>query len=191
MPKPPDYPAAHSMDTTWFAVDADGVVAEFNTDEDGALPNAAFTGDSLEDDEELWAAVENRLQVEGAGVVRYRRDFGEAPGAYTHLAVPKRPVWVQDLEPAFAAQVSQLRLPVRFAEAPKLQLADHMADEDASFWGEDWTLRGFGEPKPGPPPNPGRSRLLYIVLGLLALIPIFVVITAILLLLVLKPVAAP
>lgn len=33
-----DYPAAHSMDTTWFAVDKAGFVAEFSTGEAGAIP---------------------------------------------------------------------------------------------------------------------------------------------------------
>jgi len=37
-------PAAHSMDTTWFAVDADGYVGVFDTGEDGGLPLAAAAG---------------------------------------------------------------------------------------------------------------------------------------------------
>lgn len=36
-----DFPAAHSMDTTWFAVDRDGNVGRFETGEDGAVPNDA------------------------------------------------------------------------------------------------------------------------------------------------------
>jgi hypothetical protein len=40
-------PAAHSMDTTWFAVDADGRVARFDSGETGAVPNdAASAGGS-------------------------------------------------------------------------------------------------------------------------------------------------
>lgn len=38
LPEPNDYPAAHSMDTTWFAVDRDGYVAEFFSGENGAVP---------------------------------------------------------------------------------------------------------------------------------------------------------
>jgi hypothetical protein len=42
MDKPvPDYPAAHSMDTEWYAVDADGHVAIFSSGEEGAVPEAA------------------------------------------------------------------------------------------------------------------------------------------------------
>lgn len=36
-----DFPAAHSMDTAWFAVDADGHVARFSTGESGAMPSVA------------------------------------------------------------------------------------------------------------------------------------------------------
>jgi hypothetical protein len=34
----PDFPAAHSMDTDWFAVDRNGHVAHFDTGTDGAAP---------------------------------------------------------------------------------------------------------------------------------------------------------
>ena len=40
----PDYPAAHSMDTLFFAVDRDGHVAVFETGEAGAVPVRAFQG---------------------------------------------------------------------------------------------------------------------------------------------------
>jgi hypothetical protein len=40
-----DFPAAHSMDTTWFAVDRDGHVACFDSGESGAVPSRAFAGD--------------------------------------------------------------------------------------------------------------------------------------------------
>ena len=34
-----DFPAAHSMDTTWFAIDADGYVGTFDSFESGAVPS--------------------------------------------------------------------------------------------------------------------------------------------------------
>lgn len=40
-----DFPCGHSMDTSWFAVDAEGNVGLFDTSEDGALPLAAFSSD--------------------------------------------------------------------------------------------------------------------------------------------------
>src|SRR3569833_2795058 len=45
-----DYPAAHSMDTEWFAVDRDGYVAVFETGEAGAMPADAAGGEGSEDE---------------------------------------------------------------------------------------------------------------------------------------------
>ena len=39
-----DFPAAHSMDTAWFAVDSQGRVANFETDENGAVPGSWLGG---------------------------------------------------------------------------------------------------------------------------------------------------
>jgi hypothetical protein len=43
-----DYPAAHSMDTTFFAIDRDGHVALFDTGEAGAVPVNACGGDGID-----------------------------------------------------------------------------------------------------------------------------------------------
>jgi hypothetical protein len=40
-----DFPAAHSMDTTWFAVDKDGRVGYFESGEAGAVPIDALQGE--------------------------------------------------------------------------------------------------------------------------------------------------
>ncbi len=65
-----DFPAAHSMDTTWYAVDADGVVAVFDSGEAGAVPNAAAVsmspGDSTFDSFPLDAVRIARLAAHGA-----------------------------------------------------------------------------------------------------------------------------
>lgn len=47
-----DFPAAHSMDTTWFAVDKDGNVAVFETGESGAVPIDAIVDESEPSDAE-------------------------------------------------------------------------------------------------------------------------------------------
>jgi hypothetical protein len=39
-----DFPAAHSMDTDWFAVDRDGHVGYFDTNEPGAVPTLIYHG---------------------------------------------------------------------------------------------------------------------------------------------------
>src|SRR5579884_2261399 len=45
-PMEPDYPAAHSMDTTWYAIDARGNVGVFFSGEDGCVA----TGGADDDD---------------------------------------------------------------------------------------------------------------------------------------------
>lgn len=52
-----DFPAAHSMDTEWFAVDADGHVAVFVSGEAGAMPEEAG-----EADPDICADLEERLE---------------------------------------------------------------------------------------------------------------------------------
>jgi len=47
----PDFPAAHSMDTTWFAVDRDGHVGMFDSGEPGAVP--AVVDESIGPDDGL------------------------------------------------------------------------------------------------------------------------------------------
>lgn len=60
-----DYPAAHSMDTSWFAVDAAGHVAVFRSGEAGAVPLEAFAGD------EAYAAEEQLVDLlPPAGVIQ-------------------------------------------------------------------------------------------------------------------------
>ena len=61
-----DYPAAHSMDTWWFAVDNDGHVGLFFTGEAGALPSNAEGGydtDLLEEITLLEVTMPRRLVV--------------------------------------------------------------------------------------------------------------------------------
>lgn len=55
-PKPSltaDYPAAHSMDTQWFAVDQDGHVGFFNSGEEGGVPLGASNDWETDDDPEF------------------------------------------------------------------------------------------------------------------------------------------
>ncbi len=75
-----DFPAAHSMDTEWFAVDSEGNVARFLTGEAGATPNSSqyyvdepptvaelmnMLGDQVEYD------VEDLLAMQGGPVFDY------------------------------------------------------------------------------------------------------------------------
>jgi hypothetical protein len=49
----PDYPAAHSMDTSWYAVDRDGHVAIFSSGEAGAVPMTVSSDEDREVSEQL------------------------------------------------------------------------------------------------------------------------------------------
>lgn len=69
-----DYPAAHSMDSCWFAVDLDGNVAMFDTGEGGALPvfasfplgGEAGGGEEFEGGQLLAAALLARAKTDAA-----------------------------------------------------------------------------------------------------------------------------
>jgi hypothetical protein len=50
-PCQPDFPAAHSMDTTWFAVDRDGHIGVFDSRKPGVVPEAVTCqGDEIAED---------------------------------------------------------------------------------------------------------------------------------------------
>src|SRR5262245_30953480 len=93
-----DFPAAHSMDTHWFAVDRDGHVACFFSGEDGAVPVvAAEQGGS-----DLLRRV---MAIVPPGVVVFDIEGHIAPGGmnefcrHAHQA-QTRLVFLRSLEPA-------------------------------------------------------------------------------------------
>lgn len=150
-----DFPAAHSMDTAWFAVDADGHVGRFDTGEDGALPvRAAHRGgpdDPNFDVDALLRALDERepgvgegersaYAVRLPGVFDFTRDHGDDPGRYLRAHVPDQPVRLSELPPSSRGAVGRLVLPVRFSDAEVVHLADHLDDAEAATWG-DWPLR--------------------------------------------------
>jgi hypothetical protein len=73
-----DYPASHSMDTSWFAVDADGHVGLFHSGEAGAVPRRATT-------ESYQSSLIARLrEVVPAGAVLYDPLGRTQPGPRGH-----------------------------------------------------------------------------------------------------------
>jgi hypothetical protein len=90
----------------WFAVDSDGHVARFETGE------------------------EEPGEPEDAGMFAFARKPGDDPGRYERQRVPATPLRLDQLpEPAREAME---RLPVRFAEAEVLHLADAEAEDAPS-----------------------------------------------------------
>jgi hypothetical protein len=266
------------MDTTWYAVDADGFVGEFQTGEDGALPTSATAGPEGGDfdswpfdaivvaralaegtfpeaesdivpprypvcvvlalrpdpDEEGPAtyrdAADRRYSVqrilgddvvvlrdadprvvcttkpldpgrlaelasdrrvermvlqdeiwdwayEGGGpVYRFSNvDYGN-PGSYQRLNEPDHAIRTDGLPPELEETISKLSLPVRFADAAEIHLADYLSDEECVTWGET-TLRGEplepSAPSTGGPPSgmePRTARLILLALAVAAVL---------------------
>ncbi len=71
-----DFPAAHSMDTEWYAVDKEGNVGRFITGEAGAAPNSAWNdrGDALSVEDIL------RALPSGSGIEYDVDDLVAMPG---------------------------------------------------------------------------------------------------------------
>jgi hypothetical protein len=114
-----DYPAAHSMDTEWFAVDRDGQVAFFVTGEAGSVPNGAAEGivdavlgalgskqtqEGLDYDEEALGQELARL-----GLHVYEDDSRWFTGPYRRAHRPKKPLHVDQLPPALRNELKAIR----------------------------------------------------------------------------------
>jgi len=126
-----DFPAAHSMDTSWYAVDADGCVALFSTGKIGHAPVGYESAYYMED---LFAArhpqrpdqfpwVEDDRAAAEIGFFFY--DYGEVWDlilAYDRRVVPPDPVHVDQLPPAIRAGCKRIQMSgIRFADAARVQ----------------------------------------------------------------------
>lgn len=128
----PDYPAAHSMDTFWFAVDRDGHVAMFNSGEAGAVPVQGYLG-------EEWGATLEALEklpgqgsskdddnfevVLNHGVFYYSHEKTEniVAGPYTQMK-PGKPVKIDQLPPEAREVVERVKFDsVSFESTKEIQ----------------------------------------------------------------------
>jgi hypothetical protein len=115
-----DFPAAHSMDTNWFAVDREGHVGLFFTGEDGHLPEAAAqseghrvlvalwslrqsSADAAKDAERLYD-LEREDRAARLGLFYYEHcryalvgSNETLLGRYSRLVVPKGPLHLDQL----------------------------------------------------------------------------------------------
>jgi hypothetical protein len=123
-PPPCDFPAAHSMDTEWFAVDEAGRVVRFYTWENGALPdNAAFGFGPMDpnfDEKLLEAFLVGRLLARGLG-----------PELETSLTLPspERVVVVAERLEAYADLVDAGELEIAREREPAVLLTRGHPDE--------------------------------------------------------------
>ena len=160
----PDYPAAHSMDTDWFAVDKCGHVALFRSGEAGAVPveavislgpdggddevREALFGKLSEEDEgdgdEIWP------DAKGAGLFDYEHEQENwISGPYQRTAKPDKPVRLEDLPPDMRDKLKALRFnTLCFQETAHLQPVEHVKCES---WQPAWlSLDGKNaRPMPG------------------------------------------
>jgi hypothetical protein len=165
-----DYPAAHSMDTTFFAVDANGHVAVFFSGEDGPVPSASQSEDSLfsvlrqlggepepdeEDDDFDWDEAEEEAIDRGLYLYEYVGEFNPLLLPYSLTGVPEQPLHADQLPPKVRRLFQEVRFDkIAFADTERLQIVEHVrcffySDEDAAYVaGDDKTVR----------PIPGREK---------------------------------
>jgi hypothetical protein len=118
-----DFPAAHSMDTQWFAVDRDGHVAAFWTGLEGPLPTGSGN------DEIDWRAFSH-------GLFYYEHNKDEEEPfleAYLREHRPRNPLHIDQLPPELRRVCKQVCFDsLRFAEMEYLQPMDFLPCDTAS-----------------------------------------------------------
>jgi hypothetical protein len=148
----PDYPAAHSMDTTWFAVDQAGHVGVFCSGEDGPVSFASSCDDSFadflrclgadlppaeEDDYPDWDALEDEAAELGLFVYSYGDGIGDLVQPYSFTRMPGVPRHVEQIPPLYRPQVRATRFEgVLFPESDNVQPIEHTPAGLLSFYGE-------------------------------------------------------
>src|SRR3989442_9050082 len=101
-----DYPAAHSTDASWYAVDQNGNVALFITGAGGAVPNNAYSPEAAEYLDEF-DADEEGAGVPAADLPDARHLFVYQTGAldealaecYERRREPEQPLHIHQLPP--------------------------------------------------------------------------------------------
>jgi hypothetical protein len=174
----PDYPAAHSMDTFWYAVDKEGHVGVFFTGENGHLPSVpagpfqdtdlmefvrqlrggAPRGDDEEEDEDEefdWDAVVGEAAERGLFVYEYDEEELPVAAPYGIMAEPKAPLHADQLPPRLRKLCKQVRFDkVTFPGSEHVQPAEHVkcdfwSDEEVAYLASDGkTIR----------PLPGKEK---------------------------------
>jgi hypothetical protein len=150
-----DFPAAHSMDTEWFAVDRDGHVASFFTGSDGIVPS----GGGGEDEDEYDYAEEDEYTDWSEfrdGLFSYHYHGDEDISLivpYTREEEPAEPLHVDQLPPDLREICQRVHFDsICFEEAEELQPAEFMP---CSGWSAVGYLSSDGKVIR---PLPGREK---------------------------------
>jgi hypothetical protein len=132
---PDDFPAAHSMDTPWFAVDADGHVAVLHSGEEGPVPEwleqhqpavadwlRSLSPQAAED--EWWWPESDDYRRLGLFAYSYEHDHwgGWFTWAYERAVVPDQPLHIDQMPPAVREIFARVRFDkLRFAASACVQ----------------------------------------------------------------------
>ena len=136
-----DFGAAHSMDTTWFAVDRDGHVAVFDSGEPGAVPEACAAYGQYDDD-----AVEALTRLPETGDARLDPGALVHPGLRAGARPPRRKI--PFLRPDASASDEEASYLVVDEAATAEQLASRVPGAIARPLAEhDFTVVRFSVPK--------------------------------------------
>jgi hypothetical protein len=131
-----DFPATHSMDTVWFAVDKAGQVAMFDSGETGPVPQ----GEDNDLREELWQlwALPDAIQdgdwdldvlcdERGAYYFFCEDAYGNDPvGCYIRSNAPEVPLHIDQLPPGLREGCREVSFDFRFDQVERFQLLEHV-----------------------------------------------------------------
>ncbi len=115
-----DYPAAHSMDTCFFAIDRDGHVACFDTGEAGAVPVQALSGDSA-------YSVRRQLAQLPRVEVMHDRQGGVTPGRSNEFSKHGGRMALPDPTLVFLASLDPVREEIAAGRAVEVTATDGVA----------------------------------------------------------------
>jgi hypothetical protein len=128
-----DYPAAHSMDTRWFAVDNDGNIGVFYSNEDGAVPRKisedSYQGSLVECLPKNKAGfsqslIEGHVAAQGAKQIYLRRMIAcsHLISKFSVLLVLESESVLEELRPYIYLQFAGLETVVYVSECPSLKI---------------------------------------------------------------------
>jgi hypothetical protein len=128
-----DYPAAHSMDTRWFAVDADGNIGVFYSNEDGAVPKEisedSYQGsliDYLPKNKEgvSQSLIEGHIAAQGAKKIYLRRMIAHSHfiTEFSALLVLDSESTLEELRPYIYLRFAGSEIVVYVNECPSLKI---------------------------------------------------------------------
>jgi len=161
-----DFPAAHSMDTSWYAVDGRGNVGLFVTGAGGAVPNGAYSPEAADlmdefDDEtreELGLSAANVVPPDSlpAGEGLFVYETGQLDECladrYHRSSVPKKPVHIDELPPQTRAALGMMRFDT--LDFAKVEVFQPVELTDCGTWDPAY-LTGDGK---AVKPVPGREK---------------------------------